>query len=859
MRYDRETSIVSVSVTEIASHVMRSGDINSGGGRGGGGGAEAGNVAHRIRQSQMTGDVYSEEIYNSEVTLSVNVLCEGINFIVNGRADGVIITPEGDYIIEEIKSVGYPLEFVSADMEPAHFAQGLCYAYMLCVMNGCDKAETRLTYVSQGNGEARVFSRKMEREALKEYFYSLLSAFAPFAELAVLKGSVGVDQLKKMRFPFSSIRDGQKDFILETHRTIKKKRRLLVTAPTGIGKTMSALFPSVKSIGEGLCDKVFYLTAKTVTGIAALEASKKICEQAPMMRCVMITARERACPGIEIAETDMFDFAPPKRGKDGKLIMPPKNQKNQKSGVRGESCNPMLCPRAAGHYDRVNGAIIDILRNHSVLDRELIAEYAERHMICPYEFSLDLSEFCDVIICDYNYLFDPQVSFQRYFKEVEEEYVFLIDEAHNLTDRAREMYSADLRLSEFREIENLIGEQDFITQRLIESTIKKIETMKKFCEEDMETSSDGTETGFYMNSEIPVGLGDILEKFMNGCDEMMRQNGAIPRELILLYFRVREFIKIFEVYDKKHTTYIEVSDGDIFIRLLCLDPSELLNNALKKGRASVFFSATLTPLDYFADILGCNAPLYHDHVTLELESPYEKDNLCLCAVDTVSTKYADREQSADEIATLICASASGKTGNYIAYFPSYKYMTSVYRIFCTKYPHIKTVIQKPSMSEESRQQFLDKFAEDKNNTNNLNPNNFNNSEEKKTMVGFCVLGGVFSEGIDLQGEMLVGAIIVGVGLPGISSELNIIRDYYESTRENGFEYAYVFPGMNKVLQAAGRVIRGENDKGIIVLIDDRFGTPRYRELFPSHWKHLMYTGNPKSLYKIIKKFWETGK
>ena len=841
-RYDRESKIVTVTVTDLVEHVMRSGDINSSPSAkrsGGGGGMEAGNTAHKIRQSQKTGDVYSEDIYNSEVTLAVEAHCGNIDFVVNGRADGVIITPEGGYIIEEIKSISYPLEFVSADMEPAHFAQGLCYAYMLCVMNGIGEAEIRLTYVRQGSGESRIFSRTMNRNDLKEYFYSILSAFVPFAELAALRGGEGVDQLKNMKFPFSGIRDGQRDFIVEAHRTIRRKKRLLVTAPTGIGKTISALFPAVKSLGDGHADKVFYFTAKTITGIAALDAAKKMCEQAPLLRCIMITSRDRSCDGIE-ADSQNFDFAPPKRGKDGKPILP---KPKEKTSSRGESCNPMMCSRAAGHYDRVNGAIIDILQNHSVIDREIIAEYAAKHMVCPYEFSLDLSEFCDIVVCDYNYLFDPQVSFRRYFKEVTENYVFLIDEAHNLSDRAREMYSAELKLSEFTEFASFVGEEDTSLHTLAEIAVKQFTDLKKFCEE-INLNSDGSESGFYMSTEIPSGLGDMLEKFVGGCEEIMRRDGGIVREFFALYFKIKEFLKIFEIYDKKHTSYIEVADGDIKCRLLCLDPSELLNGAMKKGRASILFSATLTPLDYFADILGCNEPLYQNHASLELESPYEKENLCLCAVDTVSTKYADREKSEEDIATVICAAVSGKEGNYIAYFPSYKYMTSVYKIFTAKYPKIKCVIQRASMSEEVREKFLRQF--------DANPD----AIVKQTMVSFCVLGGIFSEGIDLRGDKLLGAIIVGVGLPGLSTELNIIRDYYESTRENGYDYAYVYPGMNKVLQAAGRVIRSETDKGITILIDDRFATPKYKQLLPQHWHHLKYTGTPKALYKVVKAFWE---
>ena len=843
MRYDRESKVVAVTVTDLVEHVMRSGDINSaasakrGGDSSRGGGMEAGITAHKIRQSQMTGDIYSEEIYNPEVTLSVNAHCEGVDFIVNGRADGVIITPGGGYIIEEIKSISYPLEYVSADMEPAHFAQGLCYAYMLCVMNGSGEVEVRLTYVKQGTGESRVFSRTMGRDDLQNYFYSILSAFVPFAELAALRGGDGIDQLNKMRFPFTGIRDGQKDFIVESHRVIRRKKRLLVTAPTGIGKTISALYPAVKSIGEGLCDKVFYFTAKTITGISALDAAKKMCEQAPLLRCIMITSRERSCDGIE---TEPFDFSPPKRGKDGKLIMP---KKKEKSGVRGESCNPMMCSRAAGHYDRVNGAIIDILQNHSVLDRETIAEYAVKHMVCPYEFSLDLSEFCDIVVCDYNYLFDPTVAFQRYFKEVTENYVFLIDEAHNLSDRAREMYSAELKLSEFTEFADFVGQEDTSLHALAEIAVRQFTGLKKFCEE-ITLNSDGSESGFYMSTEIPSGLGDMLEKFISACEEIMRRDGGIVREFFTLYFKIREFLKTFEIYDKKHTSYIEVADGDIKCRLLCLDPSELLNNAMKKGRASILFSATLTPLDYFADILGCNEPLYQNHVSLELASPYEKENLCLCAVDTVSTKFADREQSEENIATIVAAAVSAKAGNYIAYFPSYKYMSAVHKVFQAKYPKIKSVVQRPSMSEEVREKFLRQFEAD------------TNSSDPQTMISFCVLGGIFSEGIDLQGDKLLGAIIVGVGLPGLSTELNIIRDYYEATRENGYDYAYVYPGMNKVLQAAGRVIRSERDKGITILIDDRFASAKYKQLLPPHWHHLKYTGTPKALYKVTQAFWE---
>jgi len=335
--------------------------------------------------------------------------------------------------------------------------------------------------------------------------------------------------------------------------------------------------------------------------------------------------------------------------------------------------------------------------------------------------------------------------------------------------------------------------------------------------------------------EVPAALVTL---FTTAAEEWLalEQNGAHPLhgEVLELYFDALAFLGICERYDERFVTITEIFGSEVIYTLYCLDPSKIIGEMLGRAKASILFSATLTPLPYYREILGGTE---EDRI-LSLSSPFEEARLLLAAHCGISTKYADREASIRPIAEAIDLAVSRHKGNYLVFFPSHEYMRKVYTEFCEWYPGVQTLLQQSSMDEEARGDFLRRF----------------DAENEETLVGFCVLGGIFSEGIDLKGERLIGSVIVGVGLPGISLRQDLIRDYFNRKNGRGYDYAYVFPGMNKVLQAAGRVIRSETDYGVVLLIDSRFGTQGYRDLYPSHWSGLRFVRSLQELDQLTADF-----
>jgi Rad3-related DNA helicase len=484
------------------------------------------------------------------------------------------------------------------------------------------------------------------------------------------------------------------------------------------------------------------------------------------------------------------------------------------------------------YYDKINVALIDLLENYRTYTKEVIDEVADRYGLCSYELSLELSEWCELIVCDYNYLFDLQVYLRRYFTSPDANYIFLIDEAHNLPDRAREMYSATLERTTFKSLQAKFQNNKHISAP-IDDVLGKFDTLYELAMHE-KREYEGQFYGFYITSQLPDDIANEFTAFVKGCEKMFSKDQN-DDELLDAYYDVKHMLKICEIFDKRFTMYVEAQGNDVKLRLMCLDVSRLVDIAMKKGSASILFSATLTPPEYFSDILGCEKS-----ESLTLPSPFEKENLCLLGINNLSTRYEDRQKSAMSVANVIRATIAGKQGNYIVYFPSYSYLAEVKEVFEKRYPNISITAQSRSMSESAKKDFLDAF----------------DAKKEGTLVGFCVLGGSFSEGIDLRGERLIGAIIVGVGLPTISTELNIIKEYFDNTRENGYAYAYTYPGMIKVLQAAGRVIRSEEERGVVVLIDDRFATPEYYELMPDHWRHLQFLTNANDLLREVTDFWK---
>lgn len=776
------TRDIKVSVRNLVEFAMRSGDIDS-------------RFMSNLRAVEGTKahkkvrDFYGDE-YSPEVFLSYTLDYDGFVIEIEGRADG-IIKRDGKVIIDEIKSTLKPLEEIQEDYNLLHWAQAQCYGYIYAKANQLEELDIQLSYFNIESEDIKKFVRKYTLEELEDFFISLIEKYLEWANLTFYWVKVRDDSIKELSFPFKDYRRGQRKLAVSVYRTILDGKSIFIQSPTGIGKTISTLFPAVKSIGEGLTSKVFYLTAKTITREAALKAIDIMAAKGLRAKTLVITAKEKICSNTEV------------------------------------KCNPEDCSCAKGHYDRVNGAIMDVLKNEDVITRDIILKYSKIHRVCPFELSLDLSLLSDVIICDYNYVFDPNVYLKRFFDVKADNYVFLIDEAHNLVDRSREMYSAQIHKAQFLKYRKLLKE-DY--PRLSKAFMRCNNMINKLKREYL-----GKEDYYYQNQEI-ADIYPPIKRLLTELEEwlMKGKRDQYYDELLDVYFDLFRFINMAELYDSRYVTYIERTDEDIIVKLFCVDASYQLARVLEMSKAAIFFSATLTPLKYYRHILGGNEEDY----IIRLPSPFPRDNLCLLIGDKVSTRYKDRDRTYMEVVDYIEEFILGKEGNYLVFFPSYKYMEQVYNIFAQRNPHIKTIIQDSLMDESEREDFLSQF-----------------DSYEESLVAFAVLGGMFSEGIDLIGDKLIGTVIVSVGLPQICHERDIIRNYFDSENGLGYEYAYMYPGMNKVLQAAGRVIRSEKDRGTILLIDDRFTTVKYRRLFPEEWLHYKRVGSSKTIGKYLDQFW----
>lgn len=772
---------MTLPVRELVEFVLRGGSIDN---RFGGVDrmAEGSRIHRKLQKAAGDG-------YQAEVPLSLESVWGDLRIKVEGRADGLYTDEEG-LVVDEIKTTGAPLEMITEDFNRLHWAQAMCYAYILCTQRGLEAIRVRLTYYQVDTDEIKRFIRGFSAGELTEFYQDLLDRYRRWGESRQSWTGIRDASIKATAFPFPQYRPGQRRLAEAVYRTARDGGRLFCEAPTGIGKTISTLFPAVKAIGEGEAEKIFYLTAKTITRQVAENACRVMREEGLRLRTVTLTAKDKIC------------------------------------FLEQRNCNPDACPYADGHFDRVNDALWEMLEREDVFTREVVETYALRHKLCPFELALDLTLWSDCIIADYNYVFDPQVYLRRFFSGGKSPFVFLIDEAHNLVDRAREMYSAGLQKSAFLQLSRTLDKKDKLRRSLGRINTAMV-AMRKEC----------GEAGFLKRKEPYLEFHKQLTRTAADCEEWMQRHPHAPQEeqLLTLYFDILTFLKIAELYDERYITWVQTKGSEVVLRLFCLDPSYLLSKAMERGKASVLFSATLTPLDYFISVLGGD----ENSKRLTLTSPFPQENLCLLVSDRISTKYKDRQDSLVPVADQIALTVSGKKGNYLAYFPSYAYLREVHQVFQERYPAVATIVQRSGMEEEEREAFLQRFQAD----------------AADTLVGFCVLGGIYAEGIDLRGERLIGTVIVGVGLPQIGLEQDMIRDYYDRRDGRGFDYAYRYPGMNKVLQAAGRVIRDESERGVVVLIDQRFTSSAYRPLLPQHWRHYAAVRDGRMLEERLRRFW----
>ena len=777
---------IKISVRNLVEFVMRGGDLDNRRTSGAEKDAmQAGSRIHRKIQRRMGAD------YRAEVSMKHSVEEERYRIVIEGRADGVIENNAG-VTIDEIKGVYLDLIKMEAPME-VHLAQALCYGYIYCHDHNLNQIGIQITYCNIETEEIRRFREERSWEELQTWFQGLIHEYVKWAEYLYRHELRRDESLKELEFPYE-YREGQKDLAVAVYRALSRGKNLFIQAPTGIGKTLSTVFPALKAIGEGHGDKLFYLTAKTITRSVAEECFALLREHNLYFSTVTITAKEKLCP-LEKTE-----------------------------------CNPDACPYAKGHYDRVNDAVFEIIHEETGITRDKVLQYAEAHQVCPFEFCLDISNWMDGIICDYNYVFDPNVRLKRYFSEgVSGEYLFLADEAHNLVGRAREMYSAEIIKEELLTVKRIIKDRSPKLARALERCNKNLLELKRECE------------NFRILEEVNLFAANLMTMY-GEFETFMEEEKEFPdRDLVLdFYFEVRHFLNMFEGLDDHYQIYTELArDGQFHLRLFCIDPSKCLADSLEKGKGCVFFSATLLPIRYYKKLLSGNEEDY----AVYAHSPFEKENRMILIASDVSSRYTRRNQGEyRKIVDYIIAVAESHKGNYMVFFPSYQYMEAVERILDESFHGGFTwEMQESHMDEEARERFLGLFEE----------------ERDCSFVGLCVLGGIFSEGIDLKAERLEGAVIVGTGLPMVCTEQEILKGYFDRQGLGGFDYAYQYPGMNKVMQAAGRVIRTASDRGIILLLDDRFLKPDYQELFPREWSEYGLVTR-KTVQGWLEQFWGNG-
>ncbi|MCH5268773.1 MAG: ATP-dependent DNA helicase [Lachnospiraceae bacterium] len=826
---------IRISVRNLVEFILRSGDITtSSSGVRDADAMQEGTRIHKKLQRRM-GSLYRAEVSLQHTTVVEN---DGLKFeiCVEGRADGIfpksilpelqspdepsqssiftelqspdepsqssILPEQSDHvqnsvstIIDEIKGI-YREPYTLTEAVPVHRAQALCYAYIYATDNKLQSMGVRMTYCHIPTEEIRYFYEEINYEELEKFYNALLQEYAKWIAWQLRWQRERNASLHTLEFPFP-YREGQANLVKGVYQSILRQKRLYIEAPTGVGKTIATVFPAVKAMGEQLSEKIFYLTAKTITRTVAEDTFSLLAQHEARIKSITLTAKDKIC------------------------IL----EKSQ--------CHPATCPRAKGHFDRVNDAVFDLLTHETLITRDIVSEYADKHEVCPFEMGLDTATWCDAVIGDYNYAFDPDSHLKRFFEGSEKDYIFLIDEAHNLVDRAREMYSATLAKEDFLELKRQMKTKSKKVTAGLENGNRGMLELKRQCEDILQC------TPSMIDSLIGrlLRLSAVFDEFLQ---DPSLSDKNIPEETMTnvldFYFSLRSFLNIYEMIDDNYIIYCDYGEnGNFRLHLQCMVPAANLDAYLTKGRSAIFFSATLLPIQYYREQLASR----EDDYAIYAPSPFPAENRLLMIGKGISTKYTARSPVMyQRIASYIKQFADARTGNYMVFFPSYRMMEDVYGYLSdaiTEKKQYELLMQDASMSETAREEFLAHFEE----------------SPAKTVIALCVMGGIFGEGIDLKHDRLIGAVIVGPGLPMVCNENELFRRYFKS----GFEYAYQYPGMNKVLQAAGRVIRTAQDRGAILLLDDRFLQQSYQTLFPREWfPHYVVT--KESMETYLREFWK---
>lgn len=791
---------IRISVRGLVEFLLRAGDIDNRKKAAPEDAMQEGGRIHRMIQRRMGSD------YHPEVSLRWMRTYDGYDLVVEGRADGIIDTAPA--AVDEIKGTYRDLERMK-EPDPVHLAQAKCYAWIYGQQHGMEQMKVRMTYCNMDTEEIRYFEYTYFVRELGEWFEGMLDEYRKWSDEEIAWKKKRQESIRAMQFPFP-YREGQRELVTHVYHTICHGRKLFIEAPTGAGKTISTVFPAVKAVGEEKADRIFYLTAKTIARTVADNTFAMLRERGLHFKTVVLTARDKIC-FMEEAE-----------------------------------CNPDDCPYAKGHYDRINGAIYDLMTTREHYGREEIEACAGKHRVCPFELGLDMSLFSDGILCDYNYVFDPHVYLRRFFGEgsVRGKYLFLVDEAHNLLERGREMYSAVLYKEDFLTLKKTVKAYDIKMEKRLEKCNRELLLLKRECED---WSIPDTVDSFV---EALLRLASCMEDYLENHDD-----SPVRREILEFYFEVSHFLQMYELVDDKYVTYTQIDgEGRFLLRLFNVDPSANLKECLARAVSSTLFSATMLPIQYYKKLLGGDETDYEVYA----RSIFEPQKKGLFIAEDVTSRYSRRsEQEYDRIAAYIHQVVGERHGNYMVFFPSHFFLQQVYERYEEFYAEAdgaECIVQREHMDEGEREAFLRKFEGNADCELSKVIRMEIEIEEETSLVGFCVLGGIFSEGIDLKQDRLIGALIVGTGLPQVCTEREIIKGYFDKHGADGFDYAYRYPGMNKVLQAAGRVIRTAQDVGIVALLDDRFLQYSYQKLFPREWESYE-TVNGDSIASRVERFW----
>lgn len=678
------------------------------------------------------------------------------------KEDEEIIPANKSIKVVEIKTTVKDIMTLEENENFLHWAQGKLYCYILCLEEGVSEIDLDLIYCHRENLHTKTLSKHLNLEELEAFFNELMDKYVRWIMLQDKWLAIRDKALEELNFPFSAYRKGQRELAVNIYRTMKEKKDIYIEAPTGTGKTISTMFPALKALSMYPNAKLVYLTAKNITKIVAEETLTILRDKGLKLKTLTLTAKDKIC------------------------------------FLEERSCNGEDCIYARGHFDRVNDAMLDLLENHEALTQELIMEYGKKYTVCPFELSLDLIQWSDLVIGDYNYFFDPKAMIKR-LEFDDTPYIFLIDEAHNLVDRARDMYSATITTEELKLAKE---ELKYKNKKLVGIINKVIKAMK-------ERVLEGEEKQVIID-EGPDEILNLLRLLTVEGEAYLKEKKDNDKEeaFMNVYFNSLDFIRIGELFSEDFVYYGEKIGKDYILKLFCLNPSPMIKSCIERNITTVFFSATLSPMGYFKKLLGGK----EDSYSLRLPSPFPPENRKLIIKTDVDTRYRYREGSYEKVVRYIHETLKENEGNFLVFFPSFEYMENIYELYSAMYSREEIFAQTNGMSEEERHIFLKRF------------------EDEDRAVGFAVLGGVFSEGIDLWGDKLKGAIVVGVGLPKVNFERKLIEEYFTNHGEPGFHYAYTFPGMNKVIQAMGRVIRREEDTGTIVLMDKRYSMEIYKNL-----------------------------